>query len=704
MRALITRPQEDAAPLAEALSARGIEAQIEPLLTIKPIAGATIDLDGVQAVLFTSANGVRAFSKLTPRRDLPAYAVGDGSAASAKAAGFAKVESAGGDASALASLVCDRLQPQNGILFHAAGSITAGDLAGDLEKAGFTVRRTALYTAEPATSLSPEARMNLTLGGMDMVLLFSPRTAATFAKLWREAGSPDLEHVCALCLSAAVAREVGDLNWRDVFIAERPDLPSLLALVDAELQRKDEAMPETTTAAAGARRDSNAASMGEAARESGRASDGDGRSGASAAMAPTGASPASGGGGVATVLVAAVIAAIVAGGVTVTAPRWQGLLAPLGIKIGSPAGDPAALAELQQQLAQLQAQHGDMAAKGDLTSAIGPLQDELNKLKDQLQALTQAQTGNATGNAAGTGDQAGDLGPLNDKLAALEKSLTDLQAQVKDQEAAASASKAPAGPAAPDLTPEVSALKTENQALRDQIGALNGKLDLLSKMDHRVASLESQVAAAPAPVTARQQLATALVLAVGQLRSAMADPQPFTNELGALGQLAAGDAKMAAELKPITDKLEPIAAKGAPTLSQLQASLPSTEIARAAEAEQAADAGGNVGWWSRMTHRLAEIVTVRPVGADVTGDGPLERLARAEAALKAGSLAKAVDELQGLQGEAGRRVADWLAGAEARLTLDAAGPPLTDLAARELVPAGAASSAPASGGAQPPAN
>ncbi len=702
MRALITRPQEDAAPLAEALSARGIEAQIEPLLTIKPIAGATIDLDGVQAVLFTSANGVRAFAKLTPRRDLPAYAVGDGSAASAKAAGFAEVESAGGDASALASLVCDRLQPQNGILFHAAGSITAGDLAGDLEKAGFTVRRTALYTAEPATSLSPEARMNLTLGGMDMVLLFSPRTAATFAKLWREAGSPDLEHVCALCLSAAVAREVGDLNWRDVFIAERPDLPSLLALVDAELQRKDEAMPETTTAAAGARRDSTAASMGETARESGRASDGDGRPSASAAMAPAGAGTASGGGGVATVLAAAVIAAIVAGGVTVTAPRWQGLLAPLGIKVGSPAGDPAALAGLQQQVAQLQAQHGDMAAKGDLTSAVGPLQDELNKLKEQVQALTQAQAGNATGNAAGAGDQAGDLGPLNDKLAALEKSLTDLQAQVKDQEAAASASKAV--PAGPDLTPEVSALKTENQALRDQIAALNGKLDLLSKMDHRVASLESQVAAAPAPVTARQQLATALVLAVGQLRSAMADPQPFTNELGALGQLAAGDAKMAAELKPITDKLEPIAAKGAPTLSQLQASLPSTEIARASEAEQAADAGGNVGWWSRMTHRLAEIVTVRPVGEDVTGDGPLERLARAEAALKAGSLAKAADELQGLQGEAGRRAADWLAGAEARLTLDATGPALTDLAARELVPAGAASSAPASGGTQPPAN
>src|SRR5260221_6904416 len=120
MRALITRPQEDATDLAAALTARGIEPLIEPLLEIKLIEDAKVDLDQVQALLFTSANGVRAFAALSASRDLPAYTVGEGSAAAARAAGFTHIESAGGDANAFASLGCGRLQPQDGVLFPRA--------------------------------------------------------------------------------------------------------------------------------------------------------------------------------------------------------------------------------------------------------------------------------------------------------------------------------------------------------------------------------------------------------------------------------------------------------------------------------------------------------------------------------------------------------------------------------------------------------
>ena len=80
MRILITRPIEDAKPLADALNERGVEVLIEPLLEIKQFDNVVIELAEVQALLFTSANGVRAFAALTPRRDLKAFTVGDGSA------------------------------------------------------------------------------------------------------------------------------------------------------------------------------------------------------------------------------------------------------------------------------------------------------------------------------------------------------------------------------------------------------------------------------------------------------------------------------------------------------------------------------------------------------------------------------------------------------------------------------------------------
>src|SRR5579885_2968460 len=106
LTALITRPEEDARPLADALKSRGIATVIEPLLSIRVLPeaapGLTQDLEGVQALLFTSANGARAFAELSPRRDIGVLAVGDATAAAARALGFSAVESAGGDVQALA--------------------------------------------------------------------------------------------------------------------------------------------------------------------------------------------------------------------------------------------------------------------------------------------------------------------------------------------------------------------------------------------------------------------------------------------------------------------------------------------------------------------------------------------------------------------------------------------------------------------------
>src|SRR3954467_11037655 len=122
-RALVTRPRAEAMALAEALAARGIEAILEPLLDIHYRDEPAPDLTGVQAVLCTSANGVRALARLSGDRELPLFAVGDATARRAREAGFTNVFSAGGDAADLARLARQRLQPDVGRLVHVAGSV-----------------------------------------------------------------------------------------------------------------------------------------------------------------------------------------------------------------------------------------------------------------------------------------------------------------------------------------------------------------------------------------------------------------------------------------------------------------------------------------------------------------------------------------------------------------------------------------------------
>src|SRR5580658_8892954 len=113
LRALVTRPRHEAEQLAARLAERGIDAVIEPMMTIVD-RGALPDLVGVQAILCTSANGVRALAQASGERGVPVFAVGDATAREACAAGFRAVDSAGGNVEDLARLVARRLRPVDG--------------------------------------------------------------------------------------------------------------------------------------------------------------------------------------------------------------------------------------------------------------------------------------------------------------------------------------------------------------------------------------------------------------------------------------------------------------------------------------------------------------------------------------------------------------------------------------------------------------
>ncbi|MFI4949145.1 MAG: uroporphyrinogen-III synthase [Alphaproteobacteria bacterium] len=233
MRALITRPRAEAEVLAALLGERGIEAVIEPLIEIAHGTMALPELAGVQAILCTSANGVRALARTSAERGLPLFAVGDATAARARAEGFRHVESAGGDIEDLAYLVGRRLKPESGRLLHIAGSAVAGDLAAVLGAEGFTVERVVLYDAHPAAALTPATARAIADGAIDFALFFSPRTAAIFARLTEEAGVlAGLRLTVAVSISAAADAMLADLPFRDRVIATAPTQAALVACME----------------------------------------------------------------------------------------------------------------------------------------------------------------------------------------------------------------------------------------------------------------------------------------------------------------------------------------------------------------------------------------------------------------------------------------------------------------------------------------
>lgn len=222
MKLLITRPEPGATETLAIVTGRGYEAVSEPLLTYVPIGDAP-DLSQVQALAATSAEGVRAFARLSRRRNLPIFTVGEATAQAARLEKFLDVRSAAGDATALTRVLAN-LDPERGAVVHIAGR----DVARRLAVPGLAIHRAVLYAAEPATSFSPGVAAALSKVEFHGVLLFSPRTAQIFARLMRSNGIRP-GGLTAYCLSPSVAKGLSGLCLARV--AERPTQEELLSLI-----------------------------------------------------------------------------------------------------------------------------------------------------------------------------------------------------------------------------------------------------------------------------------------------------------------------------------------------------------------------------------------------------------------------------------------------------------------------------------------
>jgi uroporphyrinogen-III synthase len=230
MRILVTRAEDEAGELAKLLAARGHQTIIAPLLAIRFEDGADISLAGVQAVLASSANGVRALAQRTKDRGVPVFAVGPQTAEAARIAGFADVRSADGDAIALANATSRWADPKKGALLHATGVDRDGRLGAALREKGFDVRVATLYEAVGATALPKPAADALQSARLDAALFFSPRSATLFRDCtMREGLAESCRTVMAVAISKAAAAALAPLAFREIRIAKAPNQDALLA-------------------------------------------------------------------------------------------------------------------------------------------------------------------------------------------------------------------------------------------------------------------------------------------------------------------------------------------------------------------------------------------------------------------------------------------------------------------------------------------
>jgi uroporphyrinogen-III synthase len=232
MRVLVTRPLEDSERTAQELERRGHEAVTAPLFEIEYLDGPEPLLDGVQAVLATSGNGVRGLGRRTARRDIPLFAVGSQTAATAEQEGFGTIRNAEGAAAALVAMVRSELRSDAGALLHAAGGNASPALTAELTETGFEIRTCMVYDIIEAGELPADAADALRSNTLDAVLLYSPHSARLFVdRVKRATLASSCLRLIACCISREAADALEGLSFAATRIAAHPGQDSLLALL-----------------------------------------------------------------------------------------------------------------------------------------------------------------------------------------------------------------------------------------------------------------------------------------------------------------------------------------------------------------------------------------------------------------------------------------------------------------------------------------
>ncbi len=227
-RLWLTRPRQYAEKTAEALAHHDII--MHPLLEYNLLPPPLVDVDNGAVVAFTSAFAVDAYTGMAYNTNIRAFCVGDSTAQTAKSFGM-QVLSANGDIEALQKLILTVVDKSEKI-WHFAALETAGDLQGALQSQGYQVEKVAIYETKTCQMLDNELCKELLLGTVNGVLLYSPKTAATFMELIKPFGGlPKLE---AYCLSQNVADKIAGVGG--ILVADKPTEASLISLINQRFE------------------------------------------------------------------------------------------------------------------------------------------------------------------------------------------------------------------------------------------------------------------------------------------------------------------------------------------------------------------------------------------------------------------------------------------------------------------------------------
>ena len=397
-----------------------------------------------------------------------------------------------------------------------------------------------------------------------------------------------------------------------------------------------------------------------------------------------------------------------------TQAYWLPMARPLLVQAGLPLPEPQTTAapgavSLEARLSMLEAQRSEADRAEDAVAALrAEIEDlsarlaslsasssgttvgessEVARLDEQVQTLsTQLQTLTETVRAVQSSATRG--GPQPAETAAQRAALASLQTQTE----AMTADFAALSRTVTGIGQRLSALDTlrgELDSLRSAVGSTETRLNEMARtvldgrgqdtrqfaaMSERLDRLEGRQSETRRSAGAE----AALVLAIGQLRDAVASGGPFDSALDGVRLLIGTPGGAVTEA---LDTLSPLGATGVPPTGTLFDDAHRAARQAATSLHETPDGD----WIDRTVGRVAGLVTIRRTDAEADLSDPMNALARFEALADKRDLAGAAAQANAIAVPTVRdALSDWLERAKARLAVDRALGVLEDFAITQL--------------------
>tara|TARA_Y100001970_G_scaffold16311_1_gene18321 strand:+ start:5334 stop:6032 length:699 start_codon:yes stop_codon:yes gene_type:complete len=219
MHILLTRPLEDCSEMILKFQSLGHQVSHLPLLNISQLNYEEINFLDYKGIIFTSANAVKFLDLKKVEKNILCFCVGSATEKKARNLGFQNTIVAGGNVENLKELILQNFDKKYGKLLYVSGEIVSVDLAQQLEKEGYNVKRLINYKVSHIEKFEEKFINELKLKMPDIVYIYSQNSASSFLNFIKVYQLESLwMNTNLMCIGEKTSAILNEIKWKKIFL------------------------------------------------------------------------------------------------------------------------------------------------------------------------------------------------------------------------------------------------------------------------------------------------------------------------------------------------------------------------------------------------------------------------------------------------------------------------------------------------------